>query len=185
MEWFSQNMRVFFAITLNQALTKIIIDYIQALANRLATNYIRWTQAEHLHVTLYFILQVSRAQLQNASYRIEQTVGQIKPFTIFMDKLTAFPSLYQPRVIVLTLEAKPEIFKLHQLLGETFNREPELDFCPHITLGRIKSADKIHLPQNLPDIDANILVNKISLFESKPHAQGSEYIWQQDFILGK
>ena len=67
------------------------------------------------------------------------------PFTLKIKGMDAFPSQLSSRVIYIGVQSKKVLHSLHEELQNRLQiycerEEPELEYHPHLTIGRIKNA---------------------------------------------
>ena len=145
----------------------------------------RWVPPENLHVTLWFIGEVSDDRA-NAIREALNTPFEVAPFSLQTQGLGAFPPSGPPRVFWLGVSAgQQELTSLHAQLATRlvplgFEREHRA-YSAHITLARIKDAPR----GASPDIrrilasttaDAGTAwVALATLFRSRTAPKGSTY----------
>jgi 2'-5' RNA ligase len=101
---------------------------------------VRWVDRDGIHLTLKFFGQADRAQADAIGLAAEEIASRNRRFDLRFDRLGAFPSARNPRVIWLGVEPTPELRFLRQDIERSMNvigferdRQP---FRPHVTLGR-------------------------------------------------
>jgi RNA 2',3'-cyclic 3'-phosphodiesterase len=176
-------IRIFFAIDLPPIAKEKLGRYISMLKKKSRSNSIRWTKPDNLHITLQFLAEVHAEHLPALidAVRVEMA-GAIKRCTLTWGTIHLFPSPYRPRVIVLEMAPQDHLAKLSELIGRGIKASHyEIDTRPfraHLTLGRIKQPQDIHLSflseAGLPDVE-NIDINEVVLFRSEPLPEGSKY----------
>lgn len=130
--------RLFVAVELPDA----VREALTALQNGLSG--IRWTAPENLHLTLRFIGEVPMAQVEKIQAALEDV--QAKSFSLRLSKLGFFDR--RPQAILWAgIEASQELLALKEQVDATLEaradlRLPQGRFSPHITLGRMKNADR-------------------------------------------
>ncbi len=104
---------------------------------------LRWEKRGNFHITLKFIGDSTEIELKTIDEIITDIFNDMKPFSVPLTKIGAFPDFNHPRVIWLGASF-PEFFldKINELdkalfneLGISFERRR---FVPHITLARVK-----------------------------------------------
>jgi 2'-5' RNA ligase len=133
------NLRLFVAIDLPDVLKQ----QLSALTTRI--DGVRWTETENLHLTLRFIGDVSHETADAIQAALSDV--QSPPFSLQLSGVGTFPANPRkpPRIIWAGLSNPPAIQSLHEIiertvsgLGPTPDNRP---YTPHITLGRVRSAD--------------------------------------------
>lgn len=186
-------MRTFIAIELAQEIKDRLAEIQKELASSQAD--IKWVKPENIHLTLKFLGEVEEAKIPEIIQRLQELGGQIKPFTLRISGLGAFPGLKSARVIwVGVKEDTDELGKLAEIIEDGlvklgFPKEGR-KFSAHLTLGRLRSnknADK--LGQELEKIQipgrAAQWINSIGLFKSVLHPAGAVYQKLSEISLSK
>ena len=177
-------MRTFFCFELPGK----VKDEIKSMAESITgPAYVKWVSRENLHITLKFLGDVGRDQVQRIENSASSTAARFEPFEITIDKLSGFPNPGFPKVIWLgSSSPPPDIDRLHDDLESEleelgFERENR-DYVPHVTLGRTKDDDerKIErLGDNLTALDHDfsekVSIDKLTLMKSELKPQGPEY----------
>lgn len=104
---------------------------------------VRWTRPEGIHLTLKFFGYVVGDDCSNISNAIKAAIKGVKPFTLELGTIGAFPGPTRPRVIWIGIGGQVEaLIDLQQNLDmslEQIGFPPEdRAFKPHLTLGRLK-----------------------------------------------
>lgn len=164
-------MRLFFA--LEPAKTAIgIFSGVQNDLQRLVRHEaVKWVPESRWHVTVHFLGEVS----EEASEHLIDAMGLLflTSLEFTMWALDVFPSLEEPRAIVLRLaDMRTDAFRLHQdlipiILREDLPVSPH-PWQPHITLARVRpgrsgffaDVSHIHVPQY------TFPLSRLTLFES-------------------
>ncbi|HEY4308336.1 MAG TPA: RNA 2',3'-cyclic phosphodiesterase [Pirellulales bacterium] len=108
---------------------------------------VRWVKPEQMHLTLKFLGDVDMREIPEICAAVSQATADVPPFSLRMAGAGAFPNLSQPRTIWLGADdGVDEIQDLHQRLDQSlaklgFRPEPRR-FRPHLTIGRVRNADR-------------------------------------------
>ena len=185
-------MRTFIAIELEKEIRNALFQIQEELESSQAD--IKWVKPENIHLTLKFLGEVEETKIPEIIQRLQECGGQIKPFTIRISGLGAFPGLKSARVIwVGVKEDTDELTKLAKMIEDSlvklgFPKEGR-KFSAHLTLGRLRSnKNKDKLGQKLEKIKIPELsqrINSIALFESVLHPTGAAYQKLSEIILSK
>ena len=101
---------------------------------------VRWVDPDNFHVTLKFLGEVRREQVDDVTAAMERAASSTQPFQTEIGGFGAFPTVRRPRVIWLGVEACPELRCLKQdlewALGDAGFPAETRSFHPHVTLGR-------------------------------------------------
>ena len=182
-------MRLFIGIELDEtvraAAARAADDLRQHLARSVPDLHARWVAAENLHVTVWFIGEVTdeRAAAIHASLGPPLATSR---FTLSIAGCGAFPPSGPPRVFWLGLqEGQASVVGVYDEIAQ---RMAALDFeaerrgyTPHITMARVKDAPRgggravretlaaMHLPR------ASCRVEAVTLFRSRLSPRGAPY----------
>ncbi|MFB6226155.1 MAG: RNA 2',3'-cyclic phosphodiesterase [Candidatus Paceibacteria bacterium] len=173
-------MRIFISLPIpKEVKTQLKNTQKQIQANN-KTPKVKWTEPSKMHVTLKFIGDLEKDELEQLSTLIKQAAEPIVPFKFSFFKLDAFPSLDNPSVLINKLKELNgrNSFELEQNLRSYLDKNSlpydNKKWIPHITLGRIqKDNSEIRLP-NL-DIDYSFKVDEVEIKKSKLKPSGPEY----------
>lgn len=152
--------RIFLAINLPEDIKKALVSY----QEKWPELPIRWTRENNLHITLEFLGYISDDELLKIFQNTRELTSKHEPFTITLNKICYGPPKKMPPRMVWVMGGKVQ----------------ELDFLPHITLGRIRTWDfkKIEpdeMPEVNEDIDFSFDVKSIEVMESVLKRGGPEY----------
>lgn len=137
----------------------------------------RFESAEKLHITLAFLGWVEPEQVGGIQEALHLAASAVRPFTLTLDTLGAFPHERRPKIIWIgardqgvtyrTLAASAR--KAYEPLGFTFDK----DAIAHVTVARVKGG-RAHLPM-LEVKPMHLHITKIALFESLPAGPTTRY----------
>lgn len=133
-------MRTFIAIKIVPE--KKLADLFSTLKDSLNNENINWADVDNLHLTLRFIGETEKKQVDEIIRLIDEVAQQFHQFQFCLSDAGFFKSKNQPRILFFAVDNG---FKLKQLADEIdekivslgFSREERL-FNPHLTIGRIK-----------------------------------------------
>jgi len=154
------------------------------LRNELKNEKIKWVDADHFHLTLFFVGDTTDAQVEQVDRMLAGLVKDFSCFTIRLEGLGVFKNMRKPRVLwagikdyAPMLDVKQAVDRQMSSLGfEPDNRE----FKPHLTLARIKWLDDREKFQRLIAGYENqqwqsASINQIIYFESRLTKSGPVY----------
>jgi len=138
-------MRTFIAIEfspeVHQQLQSIGAQLRTDLRRQGASDGLRWSASENIHLTLRFLGDTTAAQTQRIATGLGAAAMQHAPFTLTLGGVGGFPQLHQPRVLWLGVGG--DLAQLHALqaaVEETVQQAgfaaAERPFAAHITLAR-------------------------------------------------
>ena len=109
---------------------------------------VRWVAGKNIHLTVKFLGESEPSRVMQLGDKLEPLLKAYEPFEIQVGGLGAFPSMGNPRVIWIGVQAPPVMEKLVREIEEIsaiegFERENRR-FSPHLTLGRVsQSVDRM------------------------------------------
>lgn len=198
-------IRLFLAVELPDIL-RLEITAVQAALGVSGAD-VKWVEAENLHLTLKFLGAVERTRMPEMAEVLQPAVGQCEQFTFALRGIGAFPDLKRPRVVWIGIEEGRE--QLARLVGVVdgacrrlgFPAE-DRPFTPHLTIGRIRSPQRLRLAEAAPlaparrlaalsarldgmafACSAEVPVERVVLFHSTLSPKGPIYTEQAAFAL--
>jgi RNA 2',3'-cyclic 3'-phosphodiesterase len=171
-------MRLFIAIQLPTTIQDDLSAVQEELKRALRTSNARltWVRPAIIHLTLRFFADVKPHHVETIEDVVEQIGAQLRPFQVQVSGVGMFPALGPPRVIWAGVNDTSHIIKgivqrLDMALAEHGFAPEERAFHPHITLGRIKSAEDFdglrNTIQSTPFVASSPLtVRHLALLES-------------------
>lgn len=145
---------------------------------------VRWAPVETIHLTVKFLGDTPDAYLSEVSDILRELCSGVKPFTLRVAGLTAFPEPERPRVIVAEVEAPQALHTLNEGLEDAsaelgLGRE-ERRYKPHLTIGRVKGrkgAEKLtaRINEAKDTIYGETLVDEVVYYMSELTPDGPHY----------
>ncbi|MBF8305113.1 MAG: 2'-5' ligase [Acidobacteria bacterium] len=143
-------MRTFVAIDLPSEIRRKVMQLIALLQP--TTTHVRWARADGLHLTLKFIGEITPEKVAEVSNRLS-SIRIAAPISLAIRGAGYFPHERSPRVIWLGVEAGADFPALAAQVEEALLplgiAKENRPFAAHLTLGRLKSPDKIPLLQEV------------------------------------
>jgi 2'-5' RNA ligase len=104
---------------------------------------IRWVNPGNLHLTLRFLGEISRSQVQTVCLAVRCAAASVDAFPVHFSETGWFPSPRRPRAFWVGVADAPELVGLHEavereLFSAGFPKEVR-PFSPHLTLGRVRA----------------------------------------------
>jgi 2'-5' RNA ligase len=133
-------IRTFIAVNLATPVIEEIAKVRAALQE--AKGDIRWTRVEGLHVTLKFLGDIARQQVEPILAALRAALREQPSLRVVAQGLGAFPTLKRPRVLWVGLNGtglKELSETIEQALMPLDFPPEEREFTPHLTLGRVRS----------------------------------------------
>lgn len=105
-----------------------------------------WVQPDLLHLTLKFLGETESSRIPDICHALEEVSRTVAPFAFTLDRIGAFGSRYQPRVVWLGPGSMPEgMLQLHNSIERKLLRLgfPKTigNFVCHLTLCRIRRIE--------------------------------------------
>lgn len=131
-------MRLFVAINLPAAERRRI--HRETAPLREAGLPVRWVEPAHFHVTLKFLGEIRREDMEGVQEAVAKAADGNGPFEARVGGFGAFPTIRRPRVLWMGIEPSPSLRSVKQdlewaLADAGYERETRA-FHPHVTLGR-------------------------------------------------
>jgi len=189
--------RAFIALEIPNQTHQKISNQTANLRKNLDSQTVRWVPADNIHLTLKFLGDISRTQIEQISQVLSVIAGRHIKHLIKISELGAFPNIRRPRVIWIGIQAPETLNALYQELeGETAKMEfpPEKrSFNPHLTIGRVKQhisqANSQALQNALSSIKIGYIdtveVEALHLFKSDLKPSGAVYTKLYSAALNK
>ena len=182
-------MRLFFAISLEEALRASVASIAENLQARLAEQRseraVKWVERENLHVTMRFLGDVDEARARQLIDQTRQPLAH-PAFDLAIGGAGAFPPSGPPRVLWIGVrtgaEQAAKVFDLVERRIAPLGFEPEeRAYTPHVTLGRIREIDRTRgrdLREWLGAVPAPLgsqQVERVTLYRSDLSPAGPRY----------
>jgi 2'-5' RNA ligase len=139
----SQFQRLFVALPAPDEVKSSVEKAQNELRQALPDGSVRWTRAEHFHLTLRFLGNVAVERTEALNDKLRLTCRDFAPIKVRAERIGFFPEGGFPRVIWVSVsDRNQELIQLHRAIQTStieFTSEPaEKEFAGHITLGRAK-----------------------------------------------
>ncbi|MFH1407386.1 MAG: RNA 2',3'-cyclic phosphodiesterase [Candidatus Omnitrophota bacterium] len=178
----TDTIRTFIAVELPDELHKELATLQEKL--KTAQSDTGWVKPENIHITLKFLGYVTPDKIEAIKKSLDAIAKNEQPFALSVKDIGAFPKLSYPRVIWVGIEESKNLSALAAKIEDAmeklgFKKEERL-FAPHLTLGRVKSAqnkDKLVslLEKTKFASDIAVKASEIILFQSTLTKGGSIY----------
>ena len=158
----------------------------QALARQHMERGIRWVPVENLHLTVWFLGEVSEPRASAVLSALQPPLP-VRAFNLHLGGLGAFPPSGPPRVFWMgVLDGREALGQLHDEVGARlapwgFAGEGRA-YSAHLTLARVKeppaAAARQAIRQLLRDADADAgscRIDALTVFRSRTSPRGSTY----------
>jgi 2'-5' RNA ligase len=149
-------IRSFIAIDLSSAVQERLVQVLDQLSSKFDRKIVRWVQVEKIHLTLKFLGDVPVSEIQTIHKILDETLIKQPKFSFEVARLGAFPSIRNPRIIWVGVEAPPTLteikLELDRQLGESGYSKDKKPFSPHLTLGRVSKNARSNEIKNLSKV---------------------------------
>jgi len=144
---------------------------------------IRWVNPANLHLTLRFLGEISRSQVETVCLAVRSAAAGIDAFPIHFSGTGCFPSSRRPRTFWIGVAESADVVRLfeaveEQLFTAGFPREAR-PFSPHLTLGRIRAEGSgARLGETLGQTEfdaAPFPVTEVTVMKSDLRSTGAVY----------
>ncbi len=187
-----EKLRAFIAISLPESVLQAIGSAQETLKR--SDLKIRWVRKEGIHLTLKFLGDIERSDLEKIFGAMERTARAFSPFWVRGEGVGVFPNFKRPRVAWVGVSGDVEVLLAlqrdleSQLSGLGFPKEKR-PFGGHLTLGRVKGrVDGTKLRESLEAMGdfqtESFQVRSVVLFQSDLRPDGAVYSRLAEVTLG-
>ncbi|MBT8338580.1 MAG: RNA 2',3'-cyclic phosphodiesterase [Desulfatitalea sp.] len=135
--------RTFIAFALPGRVIRLAADLQARMKCRRVT--MRWVRPENIHLTLKFLGDIRREQMDGVVSAMQAAARGVRPFDLDVQGMGVFPSIKRPRVLWMGLGGQIE--RLHDLharlddhLASAGHQRERRPYRGHLTLARIKAG---------------------------------------------
>jgi len=180
-------LRAFIAIEFPDSLLANIEKQTARLRGPLGDELVRWVPTQNLHLTLKFIGNVAKSQVDFLKQLVSQITEKHSRFDLQIAGSGSFPNAKRPRILWARIQAPAELASLQKSIEDGASRlgyeKESRAFSPHLTLGRIRqnvSAAELQKIRNILESTqigyiGNAHIDSVYLFQSELHPRGSIY----------
>ena len=179
----TDKIRIFVAIKIHPE--KLLDDIISDFQRELESEKIKWVDSSNLHLTMRFIGESTRNQVEKLKSNLKVVENTISSFRFDIFGAGFFKNKGNPRVLFLKIKNKEKLELLNEVIEEAvqdagFEKE-ERGFKPHLTIARIKFLEDKQTFYSLiekyseQDIQS-VEVSEFILYQSILNQRGPKYI---------
>lgn len=170
-------MRTFFAVPVNEALQKVLMEQIESLKSLPWAADVRWKPAKNWHLTLKFLGELPTEQVNAIEGSMQNWFAEgMSYFEAEVFAIKGFPVSQSGPFIVATLDAtlllQSLVREIEQQLRCFEIPKDKRAFRPHITLGKWLGGQDGFPALDMPLEAAWLRVDRLNLYESV-QAEGS------------
>ena len=189
-----RKLRVFIALKPPSGWDEKLSELQRDLKMKFGSSQFRWVKPEQIHITLRFFGWLTAVQIEELKRIVPTVTGANPHFTLKCSGLGCFPNARRPRVFWAGLagdltEAGALQTSITKATGHLGERPEDRPFKPHLTLARIKEAER-HQIADLEhaisrgfQIDEPWRLDDFLLMQSHLSPQGSEYETMETYRL--
>lgn len=161
-------MRVFIAVEFEDHVKRYLKE-VQDIVK--TTTYSgNFTHYRNFHLTVKYIGQIYNGEYEELCQCVDDICSETAPFSIKIGDIGFFNKKTKNIVWVGITRGKEAVMKLHKTTDKVTNRSgfaPELrKFKPHVTVGKKVVFSNSGLSNELPYLNEEIPVTRLTLFES-------------------
>jgi RNA 2',3'-cyclic 3'-phosphodiesterase len=182
--------RTFFAVDIrpDESLTAILQD----IRNHLEGEKIKWVTSDLMHLTLKFLGDTPEESIRQIINAADLSVRQMPVMNLHLSAVGLFKNLHNPRVIWIGIKPCPLLEQAVQTLGNTLvpfgYTADNVEFIPHLTLGRVKEIKHTEKLAGLIEEYKNesfgtVCISEIIYYESMLKPEGPVYHPLAHFLL--
>lgn len=150
-------------------------------------SFVRWAPSHNMHLTLKFLGDVSASSVEFLIQMLRNEADNVPCFNFQLTGIGSFPSLRQPRVIYIGIQAPAALDALQRGIEAASRRlgyeSEERPFSAHLTLGRVKqhiaAIDQQKIRRAIEGTQVDLLgiarVDSVHLYKSELKPGGSVY----------
>lgn len=153
---------------------------------------VKWVATENLHITLKFLGNVEEDIVGTVSSRLARVATEMRPFSLSLGSVGAFPSLYRPRVLWIGVKKGEDVVrglhdKIDRALSEIGFDLEERSYHPHVTVGRVRGGARLRMDQLFSAIHLNreFPVLKFNLMKSTLLGKGPVYDIIEELVFSE
>jgi len=151
---------------------------------RAARADIKLVEPENIHVTLKFLGDTEEDLVEEIHRHMSESVKDVEPFTLRLEKMGAFPGLNYMRVVWVGMEGAEPLVQIARSLNSALKplgfRSDKKGFKPHLTVARVRSPRNINelrqaIEAHMENPFGEVQVDRIVLKKSVLSSQGPTY----------
>lgn len=176
--------RLFISISLTEESKDLLSKY------RFDNEDIRWVESDNLHLTVFFLGDVSEEKLYELREVLREKLLVVKPFILKFDSMVFAPSDERVRMIWARFKGNDSYkflvnevaFSVKEFVSK---RKEHKELIPHVTIARINNPE-IGKILTLPSLNLqDVFVEECFLMESQLGVDGSHYTVIEQFSFLK
>lgn len=168
-------LRLFIAYPLTSGILKKI-GFLEDEIEKQTKQKFPWIPLKNLHLTILFLGSINYEDYLKIDKIFEEIY--FKPISVKIKKIDYGPPGHK-RMIWLYVEKNKQLEEMKKIFEKKLDQEKisykreERDYLPHINLARLKNTK--NLPQIKKELNWQIILNEVALYQSHLYPQGAEY----------
>ena len=156
----------------------------QELKTLLKNDSIKWVDEHSLHLTLFFLSNTPIDTIDEIAQKLDQELQKTSSLKIKLQGVGTFGNPNLPRVIWVGISKSEQLLVLMKAVRAAISSfgfdEPDGDFSPHFTLGRVKQLKSTielinYINSNKSEILQEAEIDKVIFYQSILTPKGPEY----------
>ncbi len=176
----SDPLRAFLAVPIPAEAGRVAGATIEQL-RRETPSGVRWADEAQLHLTLKFLGDLERSELERLAHSAGAALRREARFAVELGALGAFPSARQARVVWMGVEqGRAELARLARKLDRAAARlgvpRERRPYRAHLTLGRVREPRPIAVERIAAPERVSFPVEEVVLYESRLASGGATHL---------
>lgn len=148
---------------------------------------VRWINPENMHITVEFLGNLDRQELNKVLKAVQNAVLEAEPFDLYLDKIVLGPNPIRANMFWATVSLNGNIMRLKNLVQNNLELcgfiGEKREFRPHITLARARGNQLKGKRTNIPLGNMKVRVESVEVMESQLRPDGARYKVVENFRL--
>lgn len=190
------DIRAFLAIQLPYDVTTAL-GHLADQVSQAKVSGLKPVRPENIHLTLKFFRNINARQVDSIVESVTQTVKNVRPFSLRLGSVGAYPNNRSPRVLWVGLDGDVAPLqdvhrRIETALGQVAIEPDTREFRPHLTIARIRDrashTERRRAAEALYSAEFQsglaVPVDRINLIRSILLPEGPQYSSLGEFSLG-
>lgn len=104
---------------------------------------IKWSPLENMHITLSFLGETELEKIPALKSKIAEVALNFSEFNLKIRDLGAFDHFQRARTLFVDVQRSQPLLDLQSALEQSLGLAPQLEYYPHMTLGRLRNPNSI------------------------------------------
>lgn len=191
------NIRAFLAIPLPDDVTAALCHLAEQVAQARIIG-LKPVRLENMHLTLKFFGDLNAGQVESIVDTVTHTVKTIRPFTLRLGNVGAYPNNRSPRVLWVGLDGDVAPLqdthrRIESALGQIAIKPDSREFRPHLTIARIRDRTSHNERRRAAEAlfsaevrsGLSVPVNHLRLMRSILRPEGPQYTSLAEIPIGE